>query len=97
MPDAIGEYEQTQYPNFRAYLNNVLVPEMLIKLKQGFGRLIRTESDSGCVAILDSRVNSHGNYRGRAFAALPECEVTSDIGAIERFYTAKKPPEYFIQ
>jgi hypothetical protein len=49
------------------------------------------------VAILDSRANSRGNYRGRVLAALPKCEVPSDIGAIENFYTAKKPPEYFIQ
>jgi Rad3-related DNA helicase len=57
IPDAIGEYEQTQYMDFRTYLNSALVPEMLIKLKQGFGRLIRMETDTGCVAILDSRVS----------------------------------------
>ncbi|GHV47885.1 hypothetical protein FACS189499_06190 [Clostridia bacterium] len=39
-PDAISEYEQTQYQNFSAYRDNVIIPEMLIKLKQGFGRLI---------------------------------------------------------
>ena len=84
-----------QYPDFRAYLNSVLVPEMLIKLKQGFGRLIRTESDSGCVALLDSRANSRGNYRERVLAALPDCRVTSDITEIEHFIADKKSPEYF--
>jgi Rad3-related DNA helicase len=96
MPDAIGEYEQTQYPNFRAYLNSVLVPEMLIKLKQGFGRLIRTETDSGVVVILDSRVSSRGNYRGRALAALPECRVTASVNEVADFFKAKKQPDYFI-
>jgi Rad3-related DNA helicase len=96
-PDAISEHEQTQYPNFHAYLNNVLVPEMLIKLKQGFGRLIRTESDSGCVAILDSRVNSHGNYRERLLDVLPGCRVAADIAEVESFIKTMKTPEYFKQ
>jgi ATP-dependent DNA helicase DinG len=68
---------------------------MLIRLKQGFGRLIRTETDSGVVAILDSRANSAGAYRERVLAALPECRVTADIAAAERFIKAKKTTEYF--
>lgn len=33
-------------------------PAMLIKLRQGFGRLIRTKSDTGIISVLDSRPNS---------------------------------------
>jgi ATP-dependent DNA helicase DinG len=48
------------------------VPQAVIKLKQGFGRLIRTATDTGLVVILDPRVLTKGY--GRAFlAALPEC------------------------
>ena len=48
------------------------VPQAVIKLKQGFGRLIRTASDTGLVVILDPRVLTKGY--GRTFlAALPEC------------------------
>ncbi|MCA9191968.1 MAG: helicase [Planctomycetales bacterium] len=51
------------------------IPEAVIKLRQGFGRLIRTASDRGIVVILDSRVNS--KYYGRTFlAALPECKIS---------------------
>jgi len=96
MPDAIGEFEQTQYPDFRAYLNSVLVPEMLIKLKQGFGRLIRTECDTGCVAILDCRANPHGSYRERVLNALPDCRVTSNIAEVESFFKAKKSESYYL-
>ncbi len=32
------------------------IPQAVIKLKQGFGRLIRTQSDRGCVLVLDSRL-----------------------------------------
>jgi ATP-dependent DNA helicase DinG len=44
----------------------------VIKLKQGFGRLIRSKTDTGLVAVLDPRVLTKGY--GRMFLdALPEC------------------------
>ena len=50
------------------------VPEAIIKLKQGFGRLIRSRLDHGIVVILDSRIKT--KRYGRLFlAALPECKV----------------------
>ena len=53
------------------------VPEAVIKLKQGFGRLIRTRTDTGMVAILDPRVRT--KPYGRTFlASLPECTVVRD-------------------
>jgi len=50
------------------------VPEAIIKLKQGFGRLIRTKADSGTVAILDHRIltKAYGRYFLRA---LPPCAI----------------------
>jgi len=69
---------------------------MLLKLKQGFGRLIRTETDTGVVAILDSRANNNGAYRERVLAALPDCRVTNKIKEVKAFYESKKRPEYFI-
>lgn len=54
-------------------------PEAIIKLKQGFGRLIRHRSDSGRVVILDPRILTK-NY-GRLFlASLPDCRVEIDNG-----------------
>jgi len=50
------------------------LPEAILKFKQGFGRLIRTNNDRGIVVILDSRVVTK-NY-GRAFLnVLPPCPV----------------------
>jgi ATP-dependent DNA helicase DinG len=52
------------------------LPEAILKLRQGVGRLIRTKRDKGSVAILDSRVVR--KPYGRAFlAALPKCPVES--------------------
>ena len=50
------------------------LPEAILKLRQGVGRLIRTKQDRGIVVILDSRVVR--KPYGRAFlAALPKCPV----------------------
>jgi REP element-mobilizing transposase RayT len=48
------------------------VPEAIIKLKQGFGRLIRSKTDRGIVVILDSRVKTK-RYGKLFLEALPEC------------------------
>jgi ATP-dependent DNA helicase DinG len=48
------------------------LPEAILKLRQGVGRLIRAKSDTGTIVILDSRILS--KPYGRAFLrALPEC------------------------
>lgn len=48
------------------------VPEAVIKLKQGFGRLIRTRTDRGIVVILDPRIMT--KPYGRTFlSSLPDC------------------------
>jgi ATP-dependent DNA helicase DinG len=58
------------------------VPQAVLKLKQGFGRLIRTRSDRGMVVILDPRVLTKGY--GRSFlAALPECRRFVDGEPVE--------------
>jgi ATP-dependent DNA helicase DinG len=48
------------------------VPEAVIKLKQGFGRLIRTKTDRGIVVILDPRVLTKP-YGHTFLNSLPEC------------------------
>ena len=54
-PDARKERELEKYPSLHAFIREVAVPEMQIKLRQGFGRAIRTESDTCVIAILDER------------------------------------------
>jgi len=54
------------------------VPEAVLKLKQGFGRLIRSKADSGIVAILDPRVLS--KPYGRTFlGSLPDCPRVIEV------------------
>lgn len=53
------------------------VPEAIIKLKQGFGRLIRTKTDKGQVVILDPRVRTK-RYGQLFLDSLPECRLVID-------------------
>jgi ATP-dependent DNA helicase DinG len=56
------------------------VPQAVIKLKQGFGRLVRTCTDRGMVVIFDPRVLTKGY--GKSFRdALPECRCYVDGAA----------------
>jgi ATP-dependent DNA helicase DinG len=57
--------------------NDYQLPEAVIKLRQGFGRLIRTRSDRGIVVLLDPRLSSK-SYGRIFFESLPECEVVEE-------------------
>jgi ATP-dependent DNA helicase DinG len=48
------------------------LPEAILKLKQGFGRLVRSKTDRGIVVILDPRILSKP-YGRQFLAALPDC------------------------
>lgn len=56
------------------------VPEAIIKLRQGFGRLIRSRSDQGQVVILDPRVRTK-RYGTLFLQSLPDCAKVIDAGA----------------
>lgn len=58
------------------------VPQAVLKLKQGFGRLIRTRTDKGLVVILDPRVLTKG-YGKTFLRALPDCKQFVDGMAVD--------------
>ncbi|MFQ6042172.1 MAG: ATP-dependent DNA helicase, partial [Candidatus Poribacteria bacterium] len=68
---ARADYIETRGGN--AFMEYSL-PEAILRLKQGFGRLIRNKNDKGIVVILDSRVLT--KPYGKIFLnSLPECQV----------------------
>ena len=69
---------------------------MQIKLKQGFGRAIRTEADTCVVAILDERAAKGRRYRRDVLAALPKMPVTGSLEEVKRFIRVVKSNEYFM-
>ncbi|MBF8295518.1 MAG: dinG [Bacteroidetes bacterium] len=60
------------------------LPEAVIKLRQGVGRLIRSTSDRGIVTVLDSRIVVK-RYGQLFLRSLPSCpvEVVSSTGEVE--------------
>jgi ATP-dependent DNA helicase DinG len=62
------------------------LPRAALALKQGFGRLVRTRSDRGVVAILDGRLMRR-RYGSALLASLPpECPRTEEIDDVAQFF-----------
>ena len=61
------------------------VPDAVIALKQGFGRLIRSRSDRGVLAILDTRIVAR-NYGHIFVESLPPYRVTRRLDEVEAFF-----------
>jgi ATP-dependent DNA helicase DinG len=61
------------------------LPRAAMLLAQGAGRLIRTSSDRGVVAIMDPRLNTAKSYRYELLAALPPMKRTRDRSEVEKF------------
>jgi len=68
------------------------VPEAILHLKQGFGRLIRSRTDYGVVGILDPRLWLKG-YGHKVLHALPDARVTRSMQDVAWFYEEHDAPE----
>jgi len=67
------------------------VPQAVITLKQGLGRLIRSTTDRGLLAVLDPRLRT-ASY-GRLFLqSLPPCRITSDIRDAAAVFESERTP-----
>ena len=68
------------------------LPEAALALKQGVGRLIRSEDDFGVVAVCDPRLTGRGY--GRVFLrALPQMSMTREGEDALRFLRKHAPPD----
>ena len=79
VPDPIIEYKCSVAKDA---LMDVRVPEMIIKLKQGIGRLIRNFTDTGIVCIIDRRLRDEPpeRYHDITWDSLPIKNRTSSFG-----------------
>ena len=73
----------------------ILIIVDCVKLKQGFGRAIRTETDTCVVAILDERATQDHRYFMDVIATLPEMPVTDSLTEVEQFIRTVKTERYF--
>lgn len=75
--EAVSEYLEEQGRNA---FSEFALPRAILRLRQGFGRLIRRRSDQGQVCILDSRV-VRKSYGDQFLEALPDCRLRYDRAA----------------
>ena len=66
--------------------NDLQVPQAVLALKQGFGRLIRSLSDRGVLMLLDPRIRTT-RYGATFLDSLPPYRRTDDITEVERFFS----------
>jgi ATP-dependent DNA helicase DinG len=62
-----------------------MIPSAIVRLKQGFGRLIRSKSDKGLVALLDGRAAS-SHYGANILRALPPAKRITHLDELGDFF-----------
>jgi Rad3-related DNA helicase/serine/threonine protein kinase len=67
------------------WFGTYVLPQAVLRLKQGLGRLLRTREDRGVMAILDTRLHTKG-YGKQVLNALPPARRTMSISDVERFF-----------
>ena len=69
------------------WFGNYVLPQAVLKLKQGLGRLLRTHEDRGVMAILDTRLHTK-RYGKLVMNALPPARKTEHLKNVEHFFEA---------
>lgn len=96
VPDPISEAEKETYESLEDYIQAIIVPDMQKKLRQGFGRAIRTETDTCVVSILDFRAVKGGKYHEDVMCALPPCQIAEELREVQDFIRSRKGVEYYL-
>jgi ATP-dependent DNA helicase DinG len=69
------------------------LPQAVISLKQGAGRLIRTETDRGVLMICDPRLVDKP-YGRKIWKSLPPMRRTRELGVVERFFSGEREADH---
>jgi ATP-dependent DNA helicase DinG len=72
----------------RSGFEHYMIPSAIVRLKQGFGRLIRSTTDRGVVALLDGRATSMG-YGATIVGALPPATRIDDLRLLDELFEAR--------
>jgi ATP-dependent DNA helicase DinG len=79
--EAVAEHGRQPFEDYQ-------VPQAILTLLQGLGRLIRHRDDRGVLAILDPRLQTK-SYGRRFLASLPPATITRNLQDIRRFFAEK--------
>lgn len=95
MRNAVMEEHKAECDDVPTFIEKYCIPSMLIKLRQGVGRLIRSESDTGIVTILDARAAKGGKYRHNVLNALSLYPLIECEAEFYDFLKERKPEVYW--
>lgn len=86
---ALCEYVNRQAGDDWAWWNELAIPFMVVMLNQGYGRLIRTMTDTGIVAILDGRLRTK-SYGKRIIRSLPNAPLIGSPDDVRTFWASNR-------
>lgn len=69
----------------RSSFEEYMIPSAIVRLKQGFGRLIRSKSDRGLIVLLDGRAISM-RYGAAIVASLPPARKANSVDELRKFF-----------
>lgn len=90
-PLVAGRLEQIREQGGNPFYEYQL-PSAILKFKQGFGRLIRSKSDTGIVVVLDSRIVNK-SYGAKFLEAIPKCKIRIVSETTSGSVPAKREPK----
>jgi Rad3-related DNA helicase len=74
------------------WFGTYVLPQTVLRLKQGLGRLLRTHDDRGVMAILDTRLYTKG-YGKQIVLALPPARRTANLSSVTQFFSIAEDEE----
>lgn len=95
VPSPIMEYKKRDFLSLSQFIDRYAFPVMIARLRQGLGRLIRSETDTGVVAILDYRASRLGKYHRRVLDSILGYTQAATVDEVRDFIRKVKPAEYF--
>ena len=95
VPSPIMEFKKKDFSSLSQFIDSYAFPVMIARLRQGLGRLIRSETDTGVVAILDYRASKYGKYHRRVLASILGYTLAGSIDEVGEFVKSVKAAEYF--
>ncbi len=97
VPDPLSEAEREQYPTLQDYIKAVVIPDMQVKLRQGFGRANPHGKPTPAWSASWTTVPPpESDTIKLCWKPLPPIRITSKIEDVENFIRAKKGPDYFM-
>ncbi len=85
LEEARREWFESQGRNF---FKEYQLPQAVVKFRQGFGRLIRSKTDTGAIVILDPRIKTQP-YGSSFLRSIPSCHEATSMEEVEEFLNLK--------